>query len=215
MLNSSEERLDRLAWLRENSETSFGSKVKHQKFLFFYEMFSKYENEKYDLEYLKAYPNGPVFSEVYGDETYRKPELYKRIETIKEKNNINEKIARSAEFLVSTFTEKELSDLTHKLDLWSSKESRIKSGERNIAIYEEDISPKDELEIKSLFANYSNLANQDLKIIHEFNKIFIIRNSDYENLKPDHHEVIEVLSRDSELENPVFLELEGDVLLID
>ncbi|MBD3949637.1 hypothetical protein I4Q36_07140 [Tuanshanicoccus lijuaniae] len=215
MLYTNEKRLDRLAWLRTNSETSFGSKLKKQKFLFFYEMFSKVKGEAYSLNYLKAYPNGPVFSEVYGDETYRFDEFNYRINEIQNEANINETIGKAAETLVSTFTEEELSNLTHQFDLWQSKEDRIKSGERDINISEEDITENDIIQLKSLYNTYSNLASQNVKVIPVFDKIFIISNADYGKLKPEHHEVIEILSRDSELENPVYLELEGEVLLVD
>ena len=215
MLFTSEERLKRLAWMRNQSEETFGSKLRQQKFLFFYEMFSKINNRDNHLEYLKAYPNGPVFSEVYGDSTYRNTEFTEKIKSFVDFSDIDENISNAALYLVKTFTEREISDLTHNLDLWSCKAKRILNGEKGIGIYDSDITEKDVACFNELYDEYLNLSLQDVEIIELFNKIFIISKENAKKLTYEHQEVIELLSRDQDLENPVYLDIEEGVLLID
>lgn len=214
-MNSSEDRLTQAAWFQKNVNLYSTTPLKLQKFLFFYEMFCKANDEDYDISYLRAYPNGPVFSNTYGDLKYNPTEFLTTTNLISNFENINKKIAEAALFLVNTFTDTEISDLTHQFDLWKSKEDKIKKGIKNITIHDKDISDSDVNKFNSLFNEYSQLAEEGYKVFNVLEKVFIIRPEDFNNLSQGHNEVIEILSQDSDLENPVYLELEDGVLLID
>ena len=69
MINSDDRKLELSGWLMENDEDSYNDPLKLQKFLFFYESFSKANGKPADFDYLRGYKNGPVFSSVYGDYT--------------------------------------------------------------------------------------------------------------------------------------------------
>ncbi|MDR1531644.1 MAG: hypothetical protein LBS62_05585, partial [Clostridiales bacterium] len=65
MANSSERKQALVGWFYNNA--GFSTNIRLQKFLFFYECFSKIDGDTYELEDLKGYKNGPVFSGVFGD----------------------------------------------------------------------------------------------------------------------------------------------------
>ena len=55
-------------WLLENNPGAFADNLKLQKYLFFYEMSIYMENpEEAELDHLRGYEKGTVFSNVYGD----------------------------------------------------------------------------------------------------------------------------------------------------
>ncbi len=54
-------------WLHQNSTIAYNTALKLQKFLLFYECFSKVSGEKADFGHLRGYKRGPVFSQVWGD----------------------------------------------------------------------------------------------------------------------------------------------------
>jgi len=214
-MNSSKDRIEKAAWFQQNVDVYSVTPLKIQKFLFFYEMFCKVNHESYDISYLKAYPNGPVFSNTYGDLKYNQYEFTNTINLIDNFDNINNKIADAALLLVNTFTDTEISGLTHQFDLWKSKEDKIKNGRKNISIYDKDITKSDENKFSILFGEYSELAKKEFKVFSILEKIFIIDPADFDMLSKGHNEVIETLSQDPNLDNPVYLELEDGVLLID
>src|SRR5699024_4743813 len=119
-INSNERKVELSSWLKLNQPSEFSDNLKLQKFLFFYEVLSKIENEEADFSYLRAYPNGPVFSNVYGDYVYQSLAFITRLDEFVDKpiNEVNEERAKFAGFLVKILNEKELSDLTHELDAW-------------------------------------------------------------------------------------------------
>lgn len=214
MINTSDIRLEKIAWFKNCELMQNETHLTIQKFLFFYEMFSKVLGKQTDLDYLRAYPNGPVFSNTYGDITYRSSEFENKVNSIKDFPNVDEDIARAASSLVKTFTDTELSEFTHQFDLWKSKEDLIDK-QRNISIDEEDITSKDLKKFELLYEEYSEFSNQDYVTFQLLDKIFIIESQDYDMLSEEHRQIIEILSNDSTLENPVYLELEEGVLLID
>ena len=212
---TSNERLQKLGWLNKYSEQSSLSKLKQQKFLFFYEMFSKIKNNSCDLSYLKAYRKGPVFSEVYGDSLYESSEFKYRIENANDFENIDEEVANAALMLISMRNESELSELTHIFDLWKSKKDRIDNGEEQIPILETDITQSDESLISRLYETYSELSRDEIKPIEIDDKIFVISRENLEQLTSEHKRILEKLSKNTELENPVYLEIDEGVLLVD
>lgn len=215
MLFSTDEQLEKLSWLKENSESFSNTRLKSQKFLFFYEMFSGLEKDKFNTSYLRAYMNGPVYSNVYGDMRYREIDLNKKIEKIDDYSSIDVDVANATKYLLDLFNEEELSELTHSFDLWSSKKNRIKANEKQISINEEDISERDKMKLHNLLKRYQKISKLDIDILNVQNKIFVISKEDKKEMKPEHDEVLEILSQDEELENPVYLSLKDGVLLVD
>lgn len=62
-------------WLKNNYYSAYETPIKLQKFLFFYESFSKVRDQIVDFSYLKGYKKGPVFSQVWGDYTKERDEF--------------------------------------------------------------------------------------------------------------------------------------------
>lgn len=107
MLNTNIRKMGLCAWFMKHHTMEFFSSLKLQKFLFFYESYSFAMNDDVDMSYLTGYKNGPVFTDVYGDYTYRYSEFKNHLLTIydetKEKFNaldisIDMDIAKKANF---------------------------------------------------------------------------------------------------------------------
>ncbi|MFL2124078.1 hypothetical protein ACEN4K_03880 [Marinilactibacillus psychrotolerans] len=212
-------RLSLIAWYKENFEEDFFSSLKLQKFLFFYELYSKTSDRDYSLDYLKGYRNGPVFSEVYGDYTYRKSELIDKVEkvAVKFEDSADENNAKKAGFLASILTEEDLSEITHKFDLWKSKENLIMDpSQKQVPLKEGDFSSKDEY----LIDKYKNLYDVDeiesTKTIKINDNVFLLSKEDYENLTDTHKSTLELISAVSDdLMNPIYVEIgeEGELIV--
>lgn len=214
MLNSSNEKINKLAWLNQRKNIISIPRLKIQKFLYFYEMFEKISGNIFEIDNLKAYRNGPVFSEVYGDINYRELEVYDAVSSI-ESPEINQKSAEQALFIIDTMSETELSELTHTFDMWNSKKERIERGEKHIPILDSDITVRDIAILKQISPEYP-LENSDYHVIGMHNKNFVISTSDYNNLSEAHYDVLEQLSNEVDLFNSVYISIEEDGgLLVD
>lgn len=205
-------------WLKDNYRRGFASGLKLQKFLFFYETLSKIEGDKADFSYLRGYKNGPVFSDVYGDYFYRKEEFIKGVdEAYKFKPDlVNEKRAKFASFLVNILNEEELSELTHELNIWKSKEKEINSNIRQVTLEEKDLTNDDIDLINSLRETYSDEYIASVEVIEIANKSFIIKKEDISRMNEDQKNALITLSSNDDLDNPVYVTLSEDgVLLVD
>ena len=156
MINSTERQLTLSGWLKNNNVEEYHSPLKLQKFLLFYELFTKISGETADFSHLRGYKRGPVFSNVWGD--YTKERFAFNIEADnafhKHLDAINEVRAKKSAFIVSVLSEGELSDLTHKMNLWKSKEPRIMRGEYNVDLCEKDFNEEDEQMMRMLDEMY-------------------------------------------------------------
>ena len=128
VLNTSKSMLDKIAWLNKQEDITKFSKLQLQKFLFLYEMFQFVEKKDSDFTYLKAYKNGPVFSNFYGDITYREAEVQDYLKQKQCDFDIDESNARISQFIINTLTDSELSDLTHQFKMWSTHKEEIDAG---------------------------------------------------------------------------------------
>ena len=205
-------------FLVRNPRFKFSS-LKLQKFLFFYEMMSKVEGQAFELDYLKAYPNGPVFSTVYGDFKYDNQLFHdKSIEAYSDSvGEINMELAKKAEFLVRILKEKELSELTHDFDMWKVHEERIKTGSIKVLMQEEDISLHDEQSIKNLLDMYSLGYINSVELFFHDNKCFVLSRKDMVKITEEQEEVLYSLACMDSMDNPIFIELDEDgaVLVLD
>ncbi|MCG2371377.1 DUF4065 domain-containing protein [Staphylococcus epidermidis] len=211
---SSSEKLKKLKWLKEHGYLESMSPLQIQKFLFFSEMFNLVTNENYTLHKLRAYKNGPVFSDVYGDITYRKSELLEELDTIEMKyNSTQEENLNKALFITNTQTDEDLSEITHNLDLWYSKIDLINQNTQNIPIRNNDITDRDKKSISN-FREYANYLS-NYQIIKIKDKIFLVNNNDIDKLEDNMLQTLEMISDDNNLVNPVYVDIEDGVLLID
>ena len=145
--------------------------LRMQKFLFFYECFSKIEGDTYCFDYLKGYRNGPVFSDVYQAMTYYADSLPKNDEVID--YAIDEERAVRAIFLVRILGN-ELSEFTHNLDIWKAKKEEIITGGYQIPLHDTDFSANDEKIFTNLLSMYSISQINSVKLIETNGKTFIV-----------------------------------------
>lgn len=204
------------AWLKETNPEEYNSHLKLQKFLFFYECFSKVEGEKADFDYLKGYKRGPVFSSVFGD--YRKErqsfdqESQKSYENRKE--NINHIRAEKCAFLVKALSEKDLSDLTRRMNIWKCKEDRIMSGESQVSLSEDDFNESDKVLIQMLDCMYSIDFVRQAVVIPINNYNFVLKKEDLDKLTEEHYDILSLMTEKAELHNPVYVEVDEEGRLI-
>jgi len=217
-VNSNERKLKLSSWLKSNQRSEFSSNLKLQKFLFFYEVFSKMDGENdYDFNYLRAYPNGPVFSNVYGDYNYQSMAFWDNLNRISSCTieDINETRAKLSGFLVRILNENELSELTHEFDAWKKHESAIQRGEKNITIIEEDFTDHDFHLLEMLRNMYPIEFIENTEVISILDKNFLLSKSDFTNLTEEQRTAFLTLA-DEDLHNPVYVDItEQGVMLVD
>lgn len=224
MLNTNRRRLYLSAWFLKNNPQDFFASLKLQKFLFFYEIFNYSLDNDFRLDYLKGYKNGPVYSDVYGDYTYRIEEFQDRLEEIiaKGKNflsissfeSINEDVAKKAAFLVSILSKTELSELSHEFDIWKRKKERIDSGEKQVKLDLKDLTNEDKYLAKELYDLYSLKDIESSFVISVNDTKFIIDKKQRDLVTDELEEVLEEISKNEE-DNPVYISIEDGVIVVD
>ncbi len=219
MINTNIRRKNIVRYLKENNPNEYASNLKLQKYLFFYETFSKVSNKDYSFECMKGYKNGPVFSEVYGDYKYEFDEFDDYISCDILENNIDEidkDIASRAAFLVQILTQEELSDMTHQLNIWNSQKERIvDNNERHVELEEKNFDEEDVALVKDLASMYSTEFIETSIVLNIKNKNFVLSKKDCENISELQRNTLELLAQEK-LMNPVFIEIgENGELLVD
>ncbi|MGH1286528.1 hypothetical protein [Bacillus toyonensis] len=218
MMLSSPRRTVLSGWLKQNQPRDFSSDLKLQKFLFFYEALAKVEDDDYDFHSLKGYINGPVFSDVYGDCTYRKDMFIQYVEesyALRRDAGVNEERAKLMGFLVSILTEEELSELTHEFSIWNSKEVQIRGGAMHLPLDESDFTEADEDLILRLRDMYTLDYINSVDIQWVRGKCFIIPKEQSSQLTSEHNAVLREIATSGDVINPVYITLEDGVLLVD
>lgn len=218
MIYSNERKLSLSGWLQENNNASYETPLKLQKFLLFYEAFAKVSGETPDFSHLRGYKKGPVFSNVWGDYTKERISFNIAAKDAYNKNikSIDVKRAKKCNFIVDTMTEEELSNLTHQMNLWKSKEKRIMSGEYQVNLDESDFNNNDEKLINTLDMMYTIDMVENSKIINLDKKYFVFSKSDSELLTEKHLDMLLTLAGKEDLHNPVFVDIDEEGrLLID
>ncbi|WP_270286983.1 hypothetical protein [Enterococcus casseliflavus] len=225
MLNTNLRRLKLSAWFFLHAPQDFFLKLKLQKFLFFYESFCFTLNYNYDFSYLKGYKKGPVFSDAYGDYTYREPLFLATIESIAETlkkatqgalcdTDINEEVAKKAAFLVSILNQEELSELTHDFDIWKNEKSRIDNNEQHVNLSHSNFSNQDKEFASDLYFLYSveQIDNWDIIKVGKTN--FLISKEEKKQLNSDLENALSELST-KQFDNPVYISVENGVIVVD
>lgn len=205
-------------WLHQNSEIAYNTALKLQKFLLFYECFSKVSGEKADFGHLRGYKRGPVFSQVWGDYTKERAAFDKAADESYNagKTLIDEQRAKKCAFLVCVLSEGELSELTHAMNLWKSKEERILQGEYQVDLDEKDFNEKDARMISTLDQMYPIGLIDNSTVIEIDSHYFVFNKNDRSRLTEQHFDILSSLAESDQLLNPVFVDMdEGGRLLID
>lgn len=216
MIYSNKRKLSLSGWLKKNDNTSYNTPLKLQKFLLFYEALTKVAGEEPDFSHLRGYKKGPVFSNVWGDYTKERTSFNKAAQQAYEKNaeSINAQRAEKCAFIVGTMTEKGLSDLTHQMNLWKSKENRIMSGEYQVDLDESDFNSHDEKLIDTLDKMYPTDMIENSAIVNLDKNYFVFSKSDSELLTEKHFDVLLTLAENEELHNPVFVDIDKEGRLL-
>lgn len=218
MIYSNERKLCLSGWFKENSEKSYSKSLKLQKFLLLYEAFAKTSGEKTDFSHLRGYKKGPVFSNVWGDYTKERTAFdtaaMKTYEA--KKDSVNETRAKKCGFIVETMTEEELSELTHKMNLWNSKKARIMSGEYNVNLDEKDFNEDDKKMIQLLDSMYPIEMIENSIVVDLDKNYFVFSKEDSVKLTEEHFDTLMLLSERETLHNPVYADIDSEGrLLID
>jgi len=216
MIYSNKRKLGLSGWLKQNSEREYDTPLKLQKFLLFYESFSKVAGETVDFSQLRGYKRGTVFSDVWGDYT-KEWSLFDEA-ALKQyqsgENEIDEKRARKSAFIVETLTEAELSGLTHRMNLWKAKEERIQSGEYQVDLDEEDFNQEDVQLITLLDQMYPEDVVKNSVVIPLDNHYFVFQKDVATRLTEQHFDVLSTLSEKETLYNPVYVGMDEEGRLI-
>lgn len=216
MVNSNARKLCLSGWLMNNGFHEYNSPLKLQKFLLFYESFTKIEGEKADFSSLKGYKCGPVFSNVWEDYTKERASFDDAAQKkyLSQNSTVDIERAKKSLFLVSIMSEYELSLLTHKFNLWKSKESRIMSGEYQVELSESDFNEDDSHIMMMLNSMYPISLIDNSHIIKIDNHYFVFNKRDIPDLTEQHLDALSILSDNSSLNNPVFIEIDEEGRLI-
>lgn len=218
MLYSNERKLVLSGWLEEHCPTAYDRPLKLQKYLFFYELYSKIDGEAIDLDHLRGYKRGPVFSNVYGDYTHERKEFDKRA-LYEYKNNsklINEDRAKMCSFICSSLSDKDLSDFTHQLNVWATRKDDINSGVHNVNLFEKDINSDDINKLKLLSSLFTKDVVDNSSVVTLGDKHFVFNNNDMDRLSEEHMDVLWNLMYSQELYNPIFVSIDdGGRLIVD
>lgn len=200
---------------RKLNPAGSGIGIKKQKILFFYNVFSKVNNKEYSFENLKAFKDGPVYNDIYYEVTVKN--VFIEYLNIPENISANEEEFKIAEIIVSSLTNDQLSELTHKYNCWRKKYSidyvdKVDAHDMDFNnIMPEDFDEHDELITKSLFDYFSNIYKN--YILHKSkNNILAIKKKDYEKVV---NELSSALDYIEENINPVRIELEDGGIVID
>ncbi|WP_256761425.1 hypothetical protein [Cohnella sp. WQ 127256] len=218
MLNSSHHKQVYCGWLKKNQPNDFGSDLKLQKFLFFYESLAETEDGNGQFSSLKGYKKGPVFSDVYGDYTYERSEFNNNVEKLYNTTPdiINDDFAKLAGFLVEIMSEDELSLLTHEFNIWKAKEYKIRENERQVRLHKEDFNQEDKNLMITFKEMYSIEYIDSVEVIKVFGKSFIISKEDMLKITEDQRETLMMIASQQELLNPVYISISEDgVILVD
>lgn len=213
-------------WLQENHIELYNSSLKLQKFLFFYECFSKVKGLPYDFSGLKGYLQGPVFSSIYGCYTKEREwfdiEVYNsfHMDLSFQGRVMDDLTVDQAAFLCNIMTESEISEITHHMNIWSAKADRIRAGEKQVPLDESDFNEADTCFVTDLSRMYSRELIDNMYVVPVMNKRFLFSKNDAKDLTDEHRFVLRELVEkcSDELVNPVYAEIDkelGGITIID
>lgn len=213
MAYSSERKQVLVGWAVNNAD--FNSNIQFQKFLFFYELFSKIDGDSYELDGLKGYKNGPIFSAVWGDMRYDdnyKSDCGKK--ALSTTCPVNESRAKLAIFLVKCLGSK-FSEFTHNMNIWSVKRDEIEKGEQQVPLSENDFTETDATSLRAIETAYPESYIDSVETYSINGKTFVYFKDDKELLSDKVLDTLNEVSLDSDFDNPVYISFNemGELLL--
>lgn len=102
--------------------------------------------------------------------------------------------------------------MTHKLNLWKSKEARIMQGERQVDLCESDFSDEDAGIMRLLEKMYPISLIDNSHIIEIDSHYFVFSKRDAGRLTEQHFDTLSALADNEQLINPVYVELDEEGL---
>jgi len=191
-----------IGWSKNNA--GYISNTQLQKFLFFYECFSKIDGDMYEMDGLKGYRDGPVFSSVFGDIKYddkfknKCGEFYLTCVDM-----VNEKRAKLSSFLVKTLGDR-LSEFTHGLDIWSVKREEIEGGKQQVPLSEADFSEHDAAVFRDIEQAYPESYIDSVDAVYINGKMFVFYKSDENWITDAVMKSFNEVAYDSKFDSPVY-----------
>jgi hypothetical protein len=213
MANSSNRKQALIGWSHNNA--GINSNMQLQKFLFFYECFSKIDGDVYELEGLKGYRNGPVFSTVLGDIRYDegfKAACGKLFPF--QAGMVNEKRAKLSDFLAKSLGNK-LSQFTHGLNIWAIRRAEIESGGRQVPLDEQDFSEHDAAIFRDIEHAYPESYIDSVDTLNISGKAFVFFKADKSRQTEAVMEALIEAAYDPAFDSPIYASFSetGELLL--
>lgn len=193
--------ISQIKWFQEN-KTEKTSGIKEQKFLLFYNMFCLINQKEYNFTSLKAWKNGPVYTQVHSavKHHYTYQELF---ENLDENDTIDQNIAHVTKFIVDLMSNEEISEVTHTFDFWKNV---VNKDEPNIQ--KDDISINDQIKLKKIFELYDLNFILGHKIITTENSTIIVKKEEYNFIKNELKEKLDEIKADK----PIKIELDEKLI---
>ncbi|MDR3296433.1 MAG: hypothetical protein LBT26_11515 [Clostridiales Family XIII bacterium] len=217
-MHASKRKLAITGWLLENKPETFRSSLRYQKFLFFCESICAAEGEPYEFGGLKGYRKGPVFGAIWKDYTREKDALKKSALAAYMENGlpVPERYVALAEFVCNAFTEDELSDITHRMDIWKAGKERIESGEPHVQLSASDFSESDADLVREFAMAFPPSFIERKRVVRSGGTRYLFDAEDAARLTESHKEELCRLDSFGGFENPVYSYIdERGVLVFD
>lgn len=217
MINSDIRKLSLCGWLKTNNKPVYNNPKKLHIFLFFYECFSKVENDNPGFNSLNRNINEPVFINVWIDYTKTGDEFDEKSVRAYEEHSelICSDRVETSNFIVSILTENELLALIQAMNIWSCKNSEINSDTQQIMLHEKDFNDTDFHIINTLKLMYPVEMIRNTKIVELNEHYFIMTKSDFAKLNSELMAELSTISHNPNMHNPIYIELFKDKLVID
>lgn len=198
--NLADDKRQKLAWLSGNTEILSDNLLKCHYFLFFYEIFQGLADDTINTAYLTAYIN-----DIDDYITYKESNSYNV-------NVFDTDIAHATRYLIATFSEDELLQLVQSFDLWTDV-----TNDTDVPVVISTISELDKSRFEDILDHYTTMATLDITIINVADTVFLITKEDERNAQkiPEYTALLEALSQNDTLENPVYLSVKDGRLLVD
>jgi len=200
-----------IGWVSRKAKNDgiFLPSLRLQKFLFFYECFSKVEGDEFSFENLKGYRRGPVFGDVYREIKYSTDTFLTSVN--KSGYPVNEDRAERALFLVRILGS-DLSGFTHTLNIWKVKEDEIMRGSYQLPLSVSDFSKEDAAVFEDLLMLYPTEYINGVNVVEVNGKAFLFPR-EYA-FKEEYYDALYEASVDKEFCSPVYVEIsEGELIL--
>lgn len=129
-------------------------------------------------------------------------------------NHINLAQAEKCAFLIKALSEQDLSDLTHRMNIWKRIEDRIMGWKSQVVLSEADFNESDKVLIQMLDCMYPIDFVQQAVVIPINNYNFVLKKEDLNKLPEGYHDMLSLMTETVDLYNPVYIEIDDHGKLI-